>query len=69
MTDYRELSQFEKDRIDKKILETVEPGHCRNEFNGFEWDEPEYTLNSVHEGDTCAECLMVYYNCLCSHDN
>ena len=67
MTDYRELSQFHKDRIDKMILEVVEPGHCINKHNGFEWDEPQTTLDAVHRGYYCAECLMVYYNCLCSH--
>ena len=69
MTDYRDLTPFHQSRVDKNILEVVEPGHQINQHNGFEWDEPQYTLNAVHSGDYCAECLNVYYNCLCSHDN
>lgn len=67
MEDYRDMTDFEKKRVDKMIRETVEPGHFKNEHNSFEWDEPEYTLHQVHIGNYCAECLMVYYNCLCSH--
>ncbi len=67
MTDYKKLSAFHKNRIDRIIKENVEPGHRINEHNGFEWDEPDYTLNQVHSGNYCAECLCIYYNCLCSH--
>jgi hypothetical protein len=68
MTDYRELSNFEKNKVDNKIKESIEPKHHINKNNGFEWDEPSYTLSRVHEGDSCAECYCVWYNCLCSHD-
>lgn len=69
MTDYRELSDFHKTRVDKKIHEEIEPGHRINKHNGYEWDEPDNTLARVHAGDYCAECWCVYYNCSCSHDN
>jgi hypothetical protein len=68
MTDYRDLSEWEKQKVDKMIVETVEPGHRINKHNGFEWDEPEYTLQGVHSGYNCAICLMSYYTCLCSHE-
>lgn len=68
MIDYRELSEFQKRRVDKMIRETVEPGLHVNENNGFRWREPEYTLKQVHIGRWCAECLMPYYNCLCGHE-
>jgi len=69
MTDYRKLSTVEKAKVDKKIIEEIEEEHCINEHNGFEWDEPQSTLEEVHAGRYCAECWMIYYNCLCSHEN
>lgn len=69
MTDYRKLSKFQQDRVDKMINETVEPGHKINKYNGYEWDEPESTLKLVHEGTYCADCLMSYYTCVCSHED
>ena len=69
MTDYRELSDWAKAKVDKKIIEEVELGPHENKSNGFKWNEPEYTLNRVHNGDYCSECWMIYYNCLCGHDN
>lgn len=69
MTDYRKLSDFEKAKIDKKIADEIEPKHHVNEYNGFEYDEPDHTLESVHNGDYCADCWMIWYNCLCSHEN
>ena len=68
MTDYRELSKFEQGKVDAKILNDVEPKHHVT-VKGLEFDEPQYTLDSVHSGNYCAECLCVYYNCLCSHEN
>lgn len=68
MTDYRTLSDWAKAKIDKKLMEDIEPHHHRNESNGFEWDEPEYTIAAIHTGHYCASCWMVSYNCLCSHD-
>lgn len=68
MTDYRNLSNWEKAKVDKMINDTIEPKHHVNTHNGFEWDEPDLTLKRVHAGHCCADCLMVYYNCLCSHD-
>jgi len=67
MVDYRTLTKFQKKLVDKEIRETVEPGKHTNPNNGFKWVEPDYTLAQVHSGHYCAECLMVYYNCLCSH--
>ena len=69
MTDYRKLSPWHQQKVDKFILENVEPGHFKNDYNGFEWDEPEDTLQRVHSGTVCADCLMIYYNCLCAHSN
>lgn len=66
--DYRELSEFHQKRVVNEIKENVEPGHNINEYNGFEWDEPEFTINRVKSGNACAECYMIWYNCLCSHD-
>jgi len=65
MTDYRDLTPFHKSRVDKNILEVVEPG----QRNGFEWNEPQSTLEDVHSGYYCAECLMPFFNCLCSHSD
>lgn len=68
MTDYRELSKWEQARVDRTIDEEIEPKHHRNEHNGFEWDEPQYTKNAVHKGDYCAECWTICYNCVCGHE-
>lgn len=68
MTDYRYLSYFEKKKVDDMIVKEVEPGVHINENNGYKWNEPEATLKCVHQGTNCAECLMIYYNCLCNHD-
>jgi len=67
-TDYRKLSDFHKERVDKLIKENIEPEKKKNEHSGFEWTEPDYTLEQVHAGNYCAECWMPYHNCLCSHD-
>lgn len=69
MTDYKKLSDWEKAKIDKEIIDNVKPGHFINKYNKFEWDEPEYTLKAVHNGFYCAICLRSYYTCLCSHEN
>ncbi len=69
MTDYRNLTDWAKALVDKEILERIEPGHHINKNNGYEWDEPEHTLHQVHAGDVCANCFMIFYNCLCSHDD
>jgi len=69
MTDYRKLSKFYQKKVDKEIKENIEPKHHKNPGSGFEYDEPEFTLNQVHLGNSCANCWMVYYNCLCSHEN
>ena len=66
MTDYRDLSDFDKNRIDDEIKRVIEPkDHVTK--NGLKLTEPDYTLNRVHNGDICADCLMIYYNCLCGH--
>jgi hypothetical protein len=67
MTDYRNLSDFEQKKVEKKVLEEIEPKHHINKYNGFEWDEPEYTLNSIKNGRSCSECWRLYHICLCSH--
>ena len=67
MTDYRKLSKFQQKKVDKQIKKDVEPGPRVNEYNGFKWIEPDYTLDQVHIGNYCCDCLMIYYNCLCSH--
>ena len=69
MTDYRKLTKFQQEQVDKRINESIEPGHNRNSHNGFEWDEPVYTLENVHNGWYCADCLMIHYNCVCSHED
>ena len=68
MTDYRELSDFEKAKVDKQVNEEIEPKHHKNTSNDFEYDEPSYTLSRIHAGDYCAECWSSFYNCVCSHD-
>jgi len=68
MKDYRELSDWGKAKVDKAIIDEIEPKHHINKSNGFEWDEPEYTRNEIHNGNYCAECWMIYYNCLCGHE-
>ena len=69
MIDYRELSKWKQDKVDKSVVEEIEPGHRINKSNGFEWDEPDHTLNQIHAGNYCAVCWNVYYNCLCSHSS
>ena len=69
MTDYRKLSEFHKARIDKLVKEEIEPGEHENPSNGFKWVEPDWTLRNIHTGNYCAECWMIYYNCLCSHES
>lgn len=68
MKDYRKLSDWEKTKVDEMIVNSVEPGLHVNIHSKHEWIEPDDTLRQVHSGYVCAECLMVYYNCLCSHD-
>jgi hypothetical protein len=65
MVDYRKLSTWEQNKVDKMILTEIEPGPRINKSNGFKWIEPDYTLGKVHRGDSCAECLNSYYNCVC----
>ena len=69
MTDYRELSEWKQKKVDEAIINEIEPKHHINEYNGYEWDEPQGTLDDVHNGQACAICWNVYYNCLCSHDS
>ena len=69
MKDYRDLSDFDKKRIDKLIVENIEPKKHKNKRTGFEWIEPDSTLLEVHSGKYCAECWRIFYNCLCSHDS
>lgn len=66
---YSKLSSREKLKVDEMIEKTVEVGHHINEHNGYEWDEPNVTLQAVHNDEMCAECLMNWYNCVCSHDD
>jgi len=68
MTDYRELSEWKKKKVDEMIVAEIEPGEHINKHNNFKWTEPDSTLREVHNGEKCAECLMIYYNCLCSHN-
>lgn len=68
-TDYRTLNIQEKIRVDAEIINEMEKKHYVNKHNGFEYDEPDYTLKTVHEGNTCAKCWRIHYNCLCSHDS
>lgn len=69
MTDYRQLSEAEQKKVIQDIKTEVEEKHHINPSNGFEWDEPEYTIRQVIAGRYCAECWRIYYNCLCSHDD
>lgn len=69
MTDYRTLSDFEKRKVDAKMLSDIEAKHHRNENNGYEWDEPQSTIDAVHGGQYCAYCWSIYYNCVCSHNS
>jgi hypothetical protein len=32
-------------------------------------DDTQAIKDAVLKGDYCADCLMIYYNCLCSHDD
>lgn len=68
MTDYRVLNKWEQKLTINTIIETIQPGHHKNDNSGYEWDEPEHTLTAVKNGMYCAECLMIHYNCLCSHN-
>jgi hypothetical protein len=67
MTDYRTLSEFEQKKVEAEVIKGIEPGPRKNEANGFEWVEPDFTLNDIRNGYSCAVCWNVYYNCLCSH--
>lgn len=67
MIDYRKLSKSKQEIVDKHIIEEFPISHNVNEHSGFEWSEPEYTLNGVHAGYICANCYNSYYTCLCSH--
>lgn len=69
MTHYRELSDWHKKKVDEEIVKEIEPKHHVNKHNGFEWDEPQHTLDMVHSGDYCAKCWNSYYTCVCSHGN
>lgn len=69
MIDYRTLTDKQKLKVDKRIVKVTKPGHFVNKRADVEWDEPQDTLEQVHFGNRCAECLMIYYNCLCSHED
>lgn len=71
MIDYRVLSKSEKSKVDKSIIDELEGKSTQFKVNGTfttmklrDW----YSYN-IHEGNYCAECFCVYYNCLCSHDD
>jgi hypothetical protein len=54
MTDYRELTPAEQAKIDTELkAEKVRA----------------IDIAYIHNGDMCAICGMIFYNCLCSHDN
>ena len=61
MTDYRDLSDKEKEEVCHK----VRFGAVTNE--DFAWDRQ--TVDRIKSGFSCAYCFMVSYNCLCSHDD
>ena len=67
MTYYKKLSDFKKRLVDKQIVEEIEPKRHTNKRTGFQWDEPDSTLEEVHSGNYCAQCWRIYYNCLCGH--
>lgn len=69
MTDYRKLTYEQQADAEKKLVEEVGFGVHRNEHTGFTWVESGYSLARMREGTDCVECGMIYYNCLCSHDD
>ena len=68
MTNYKDLSEWQQQKVIKDIIKCVEPEPKENKHNGFKWVEPDYTINEVKSGNYCATCWNIYYNCLCSHD-
>lgn len=69
MTRYNDLTEFEKKKVDKEILETFEDVEKVNKRTGFKWNDLKYHQDEIHSGNYCADCFCVWYNCLCSHDN
>lgn len=62
------MSDFDRARIDREVRQNIGREEKINHANGFSWQEPEWTLNQIHQGDYCAECWQIYYNCTCSHE-
>jgi len=68
VTYYSKLSIEEQRQIIKKVIEEIPVEHRRNDYNGYEWDEPEHTIEQIKSDANCCYCWMPWYNCLCSHD-
>jgi len=65
MKDYRSLSEKEQREIDKKILEKIFPENDLFTPSSWEWQEPYFTLNKVHIGHYCSDCLKINFLCTC----
>ena len=68
MTDWRDLPSNVRFLFDVEIVETI-PNKHHIAPDGFEFDEPYWTLENVHMGHYCAYCWMPEYSCLCSYDD
>ena len=61
MKDYRELSVERKSEVDDSItLNNI------RENSGFTIADVRV---NIHDGHWCADCWMVWYNCLCFHED
>lgn len=57
MTNYNDLSFQQKIKFRKELLEEVGEDKFLEELQPYK------------EGHLCSKCFMVWYNCLCSHED
>lgn len=43
------------------------PGEQQDVDKNIERDQP-FNVQGIYKGNNCAFCYMIYYNCLCGHD-
>lgn len=66
MRDYRKLDDEEKKKVDCQILKIIKPSRHSSNKSRWEWDEPYWTLNNIHIGKYCADCLKAHFMCKCA---
>lgn len=61
MTDYRKLSDKEKEGVRYRVRFGA--------FTNKDFARDSKTIDLLESGLSCAYCFMISYSCLCSHDD